>query len=256
MDIYTAGSKSGLPKKVKNKKAGLIVLFLWFVSLITFILLIKASVPSGTLYDAAGVTALIATFVLLPVWGFLLGNKLVRILTIGPTIFVVVFFLIYLFILRPHKLSGPSMEPNFIPGEYLLSEKVTYYFNDPKRGDVIVFKAPDIVSMVINEEFFARIVGLPGEYISIRNNHVYINNKILNEPYVGPDIVTNAGLFIGEKNVLIPEGAYVILGDNREHSNDSRYYAFIKKSAITGRVFYVYWPPAKSGAVKNPLEAF
>ena len=177
-------------------------------------------------------------------------GKIVKIIAIIVFSFVILFFVIYLLILRPHKTTGGSMTPNFTSGEYVLSEKVTYYFNAPKRGDVIVFKRPDYE----NQEFFARIVGLPGDYISIRKDHVYINNKILEEPYIGANLKTATGSFIGEANLFIPEDKYFVLGDNRSHSNDSRSYGFVAKKDIKGRFFYIYWPKAKTGFVSNPFQ--
>lgn len=143
------------------------------------------------------------------------------------------------------------MKPSFVGEEYILSEKVTYYFNSPKRGDIVVFKSPYEFE---NDDMFARIVGLPGEYISIKTGHVYINNKILDEPYVKSGVTTESGSFIGTENVLIPENSYVILGDNREHSGDSRHYGFIKRDSIKGLVFYIYWPLSKVGSIKNPYS--
>jgi len=144
------------------------------------------------------------------------------------------------------------MEPDLNDREYMISEKVSYYSHSPKRGDIIVFTRNDRPK----NEFIDRIVGLPGEYISIRNNHVYINNKILDEPYIDSKIVTKAGTYIGESNIFIPENSYAVLGDNREHSDDSRFYGFIEKSTITGKASYIYWPSDKKGFIKNPLSSF
>jgi signal peptidase I len=78
---------------------------------------------------------------------------------------IAIFLFLYLLVLQPHKIKGQSMEPNFQDGEFLLTDKVTYRFSEPKRGDVIVFEAPG----TNNEEFIKRIMGLPGESISINN---------------------------------------------------------------------------------------
>src|SRR3989337_1808456 len=78
---------------------------------------------------------------------------------------VAIFLFLYLLVLQPHKIKGASMEPNFPNGEYLLTDKVTYRFREPERGDVIVFEAPG----TNGEEFIKRIIGLPGEQISLHN---------------------------------------------------------------------------------------
>src|SRR3989344_7510790 len=88
---------------------------------------------------------------------------------------VAIFLFLYLLVLQPHKIKGQSMEPNFADGEYLLTDKVTYRFSEPKRGDVVVFEAPG----TNNEEFIKRIIGLPGEQISLKDGKVAINNQVL-----------------------------------------------------------------------------
>src|SRR3989338_5796123 len=94
---------------------------------------------------------------------------------------VSIFLFIYLLVLQPHKIKGTSMEPNFPNGEFLLTDKITYRFNDPQRGDVIVFEAPG----TNGDEFIKRIIGLPSEKVSINENQIYINEKLLNESYIG-----------------------------------------------------------------------
>src|SRR3990167_5971302 len=93
---------------------------------------------------------------------------------------VAIFLFVYLLILRPHKIKGASMEPNYPDGEYLLTEKVSYYLHDPERGDVIVFKPP--VSQ--DDEYIKRIIGIPGDKISLQNGKVYVNGKKLPESYL------------------------------------------------------------------------
>jgi signal peptidase I len=239
MDIYTAP---------KRKKKGFTFLFLWIVCLISTVLIITLNPSPDTLTRIIGMAAFGGAIIFLPIWGFLIGNKLVKILSVLPVSLVTLFLICYLFILRPHKITGWSMAPNFDSGEYVLSEKVSYYFNSPKRGDVIIFKRPDIAG-----DFVDRIIGLPGEKISIKDGHVYINNKILDEPYVSGNTKSNSSVFIDENNMLIPDGNVVVMGDNRGRSDDSRDYGFIQFKDITGRMFYVYWPKSKSGLIKNPL---
>lgn len=241
--------KSMPSSKPRSKSLGLIFLFGWLISLIFFFLFIKTNPPQGPVTNIIGFITFGGSILFLPIWGFLLGNKLVRILTVIPGIFILSFLIIYLFILRPHKLTGRSMEPNFFNGEFALSEKITYYFNSPKRGDVVIFNSP-----VMQGEVFARIIGLPGEYISIADGHVYINNEILDEPYVnGETSFKLIRRFISDTNTPIPQNSFAILGDNRKHSSDSRDYGFISSKDIKSRIFYIYWPQNKRGVVKNPL---
>lgn len=160
---------------------------------------------------------------------------------------VAIFLFVYLLVLQPHKIRGESMMPNFQDGEYLLTDKVTYRFNEPKRGDVIVFKAP-----VGNEEdFIKRIIGLPGESVSVHDNHVYVDNHLLDESYIDPSVPTSAGRFLPEgESVVVPAGQYFVLGDNRPHSSDSRTWGFVTMDRINGRAWLVYWPLSVSGIVE------
>jgi len=164
-------------------------------------------------------------------------------------VFAIAFFLfLYLLVFQPHKIKGSSMDPNFKDAEYLLTDKVTYRFNEPKRGDVIVFKAPGLEG----EEYIKRIIGLPGEKISISQNKIYINGKILNEDYIGPDKFTSPNAFLEEgKTIKIPEDNYFVMGDNRPHSSDSRSWGFVPKNDISGRAWFVYWPISILGTVEK-----
>lgn len=235
----------------KKRRFGFFILLVWLISLILFVLFILFFRGANLSISSTVVSVLMWILIVilalfLPIWAFLIGNKLVKILSVFPIAFIVVLFLLYISVLRPHKTTGGSMRPNFVPGEYVLSEKITYTFHKPNRGDVVNFIPPISKSDI----YFARIVGLSGEYISIRNDHVYINGKVLDEPYLVPDTQTGTGIFIGDTDVLIPEDMFAVMGDSRGHSNDSRHYGFVKRGSIKGRIYYVYWPPAKRGFVK------
>jgi len=144
------------------------------------------------------------------------------------------------------------MEPNFHNAQYLLTDKLSYRVGEPKRGDVVVFKAPPDYK----EEYIKRIVALPGETISIRHNTVYINGKVLNEKYLPPEAVTYPGNFLNEGQILIvPEGKYFMMGDNREHSLDSRRFGFIGADKITGKAWIIYWPLTDAGKIPEAVFA-
>lgn len=170
-----------------------------------------------------------------------------------------IFFFVYLLIMRPHKIDGESMMPNFKNAEYLLTEKVNYYFNKPKRGDVVVLRPPPVVTE--NDEFIKRIIGLPGETIKVQDGHIYINNKLLHEPYIGSDVNTNGGSFLKDGvPYTIPTDKYFLMGDNRPHSSDSRYWGPVplnlspngEKEGINGRAWLIYWPVSEVGVTKSP----
>lgn len=163
-------------------------------------------------------------------------------------VFAIAFFLfLYLLVFQPHKIKGASMDPNFKDAEYLLTDKVSYRFGEPQRGDVIVFKAPGLEG----EEFIKRIIGLPKEKISIKENRVYINGNILEEKYLTSDKYTGGGTFLSDaKEIVIPEGSYFVMGDNRPHSSDSRSWGFVPREDINGKAWFVYWPISEMGTVK------
>jgi signal peptidase I len=161
---------------------------------------------------------------------------------------IAIFLFIYLLVLQPHKIKGSSMDPSFIDGEFLLTDKVTYRFREPQRGDVVVFEAPG----TNGDEFIKRILALPGEEIALSDGKVYINDSLLNEPYLEETVKTNGSSFLDEgQEIVIPPDFYFVMGDNRGASSDSRTWGFIEKSAITGRAWLVYWPPTKMGIIEK-----
>ncbi len=161
---------------------------------------------------------------------------------------VAIFLFVYLLILQPHKIKGTSMEPNFPDGEYLLTDKVTFRVRDPKRGDVIVFEAPDAPG----EEYIKRIIGLPGEKVHLSNGNVYINDEKLDEHYLVSNLPTTAGIFLPDnQDIIVPNSNYFVLGDNRPASSDSRTWGFVAKDKISGRAWLIYWPLSKVGLVQS-----
>ncbi|MBI3396929.1 signal peptidase I [Candidatus Woesebacteria bacterium] len=163
---------------------------------------------------------------------------------------IAIFLFIYLLIFRPHKIKGASMQPNFPDAEYLLTEKVSYYLNDPKRGDVVVFKPPALVSQ--DDEFIKRVIGLPGEKLTVKDNHVYINTKRLKEEYLSTSLPTTGSSFLQEgQEYTIPAGKFFVMGDNRTNSSDSRAWGPITKDEISGRAWLIYWPLNLAGFVKD-----
>lgn len=157
-----------------------------------------------------------------------------------------IFLIVYLLILRPHKIKGQSMHPTFPDAEYLLTEKVSYYRTDPQRGDVIVFKPP-----ISDDEFIKRVIALPGETVSILGGKVFVNDKLLKEDYIKVD-TNGAGFLSDGLKYTVPAGNYFVMGDNRPHSSDSRAWGPITKKVITGKAWLVYWPTKNAGFVPAP----
>lgn len=164
--------------------------------------------------------------------------------------------LIYLLVTQPHQVNGNSMYPNFHDGEFLLTDKLSYKFRQPQRGDVVVFTAPPAAHCPtgLNCDFIKRIVALPGEKVKIEGHKIFINGEHLVEPYLSAEIVTKAGnslksfLQDGVEQV-IPEGNYLVMGDNRIASSDSRDWGAVEKNKIIGKAWLRYWPPSAVGVL-------
>lgn len=158
------------------------------------------------------------------------------------------FVLMYLFLFQPHQVKGNSMYPNFYDQEYLLTDKITYRLNEPKRGEVIIFKAPQ------HEEYdyIKRIIGLPGELVRIENCHIYINEQLLEEDYLPDDLCTSGGRFWqAGQNIPVPQDQYFVLGDNRSYSSDSRDWGPVPRSNIVGKAWFRYWPLNRMGLIRR-----
>ena len=159
-----------------------------------------------------------------------------------------IFALIYLFVAQPHKVSGNSMIPTFINGDYILTDKMTYRLSSPKRGEIIVLKNPKDES----QDFIKRIIALPGETVMISGGQVLINGQIMIEPYLKNDLLPYAGNFLREdEEIKVPVNKYFVFGDNRNASSDSREWGPITKVEIIGRVFFRYFPLESFGLIKS-----
>lgn len=159
-----------------------------------------------------------------------------------------IFLVVYFFLVRPHQVRGESMYPSLNDMEYLLTDKVSYRIGVPRRGDIIVFRAP----VVPSEDYIKRIIGLPGERVSVKDGHVYINGEVLREDYLPENLVTSGSFFLGEgKEITVPDDEYVVMGDNRPNSADSRRFGTIKRKKIVGRAWVLYWPPSHAGVIRH-----
>ena len=169
---------------------------------------------------------------------------IVEVFVISMSIFIVV----YLFLMQPHQVKGNSMFPTYHDGEYLMTDKVSYRFRTPKRGEVVVFKAP------INEDFdfIKRVIGVPGDRVMVKGGSIYVNGIEIEETYLPPEYETRGGRFLREGvEVVVPENSYICIGDNRGHSSDSREWGPVPIENFVGRGFFRYWPLNKIGIVGN-----
>lgn len=163
-----------------------------------------------------------------------------------------IFLVVYMFLFRPFQVSGTSMWPNFQDKEYVLTNLIVLRFENPKRGDVIVFKAP----IDPDKDFIKRVIGAPGDTVSVKDGGVYVNGEKLDESsYLSSDVKTIGGAFLRDgTSITVPSDEYFVLGDNRPFSSDSREWGFVKSDEILGESFLVYWPLNQIKLIKNPYQ--
>lgn len=152
------------------------------------------------------------------------------------------------FIFQPFFVRGQSMEPNFHDGDYLIIDEISYRFNQPSRGEVIVFKYPGNPT----QRYIKRIIGLPGETIEIKDGLITISNEnyswSLNELfYLSESIATQ-----GDVVISLSQDEYFVLGDNRNASYDSRRWGPLPEEDIIGRVVFRAWPVSALAKIEAP----
>jgi len=179
---------------------------------------------------------------------------------IEAVVLATVVFMLLQVTVRNFKVDGSSMDPTLEDGQYLLVNRLVYLrveldrlakivpfwkagegssrhaIHAPKRGEVIVFEFPDSNPNNPRKDFVKRVVGLPGETVRMFDGKVFVNEEVLDEPYLSQKDHSNVS------EVTLGEGEYYVLGDNRTHSNDSRSWGAVPEANIRGKVWMVYWP--------------
>lgn len=138
---------------------------------------------------------------------------------------------------RPSLVIGPSMEPTLQSYDLLLMERVTLLTQLPNRGDIIIFKSELKLNSFMKKNLIKRVIGVAGDHIQILGGEVYLNDKLLEEPYITP-------ITTGNVDVVVPEDSVFVLGDNRPNSTDSRFdtVSFVNKSQIKGKAYIRLFP--------------
>jgi len=182
------------------------------------------------------------------------GKSLLREYAEAIVVAVVLALLIRAFLVQAFTIPSGSMMDTLLIGDYILVNKLLYGpeipftdvhvpgFREPQRGDIIVFKYPADES----RDFIKRIVAVSGEKVQVRDNRVYIGGTPLEEPYVRPGSVpavssNHCGYLYGCDPLMVPADSYFVMGDNRDNSQDSRYWGFVKREKIRGKAFVIYW---------------
>jgi signal peptidase I len=167
---------------------------------------------------------------------------------------VLLALLIRAFVVQAFTIPSGSMMDTLLVGDYILVNKFLYGpevpftdahlpgLRDPQRGDIIVFKYPNDET----RDFIKRIIAVGGETVQVKDNRAYVNGRPLDEPYVRPGSLPatasgHCGYLYGCDPIVVPPGAYFVMGDNRDNSQDSRYWGYVKREKIRGKAFLIYW---------------
>jgi signal peptidase I len=170
-------------------------------------------------------------------------RKEIRVWTRDLLIAIGLALVIIVFLYQPVKVEGTSMAPLLSDQERIFINKFVYRFEPIQRGDVVVFWYP----LDRTKSFIKRVVGLPGETVQIRQGVLYVNGKVIPEPYVPPQYEDNSDF--GPKTV--PPDCYFVLGDHRISSNDSRVFGPVPSQFIYGQAVFAYWPVDHFGSLES-----
>jgi signal peptidase I len=167
------------------------------------------------------------------------GKSLLREI-IETVLLTVLIYLSVNFATGRFRIEGSSMEPSMHQDQYVLVDKISYKIGNPQRGDVVVFNYP----LATERDFIKRIIGLPGETVTVQGGVVSINGQPLQEPYIAqaPDY---------ENSWTLGPDQYFVLGDNRNSSLDSHSWGPLDRHYLIGRAVFVYWPPSLWGLVPH-----
>lgn len=141
------------------------------------------------------------------------------------------------------RVESVSMQNTLVEGQLLMVNKLNYKFNEPTRGDIIVFHSP----VEAGTDYIKRMIGLPGDTITVIDGKLSINGVEIPEAYI-PEPMRYKGEW------TVPEGQYFALGDNRNHSSDSHIWGFVPRENLVGNVFFRYWPLNKIGVLENGIN--
>ncbi|WP_328793727.1 signal peptidase I [Heliomicrobium undosum] len=142
-------------------------------------------------------------------------------------------FLIRFFLFQPFYIPSGSMEPTLMPLDRIIVSKVNYWFSEPAHGNIIVFRFPEDPS----RDFVKRVIAVGGQTVKIRNSQLFVDDRPIPEPYLPP------ALRMGDYGPFtVPEGKFFVMGDNRNHSDDSRRWGVVPRENVIGQAVFLYWP--------------
>ncbi len=198
------------------------------------------------------------------------GKRILREIWEWVVIFVTAFVLVMFLntaIFATTQVRQTSMQDTLVEGQHLFVEKLSYLLSDPKNGDIVVFIESEYptnyldrikiflrdvseifkpVEEKTNKRLVKRVIGIPEDEVDIRDGQVYLNGKLLEEPYAKGQTFLRDMTF----PVTVPPEKYLVFGDNREVSRDSRSFGFIERSQMEGKAIFRFWPIDKFGGLK------
>jgi signal peptidase I len=163
--------------------------------------------------------------------------------TLEIVFLALVLYVVIQYAVQTVHVLGSSMYATLHDNDLLVASKISYKLHPPQRGDIVVFKPPDEAS----RDFIKRIIALPGERIHITKGVVYINGQVLREPYLPEKWTYNDNWPASGQDQLIPPDQYFVMGDNRNHSSDSRTFGPIELNSILGKAEIRIWPLGELG---------
>jgi len=151
------------------------------------------------------------------------------------------------FIVAPFKIPSGSMRPTLIEADRILVNKFLYRFQEPQRGEIIVFRFPENP----RRPFIKRLIAVGGDRVEIRDGHVLVNGTPRPFPLPQQSYYSNQGPFGQEQAVIeVPVGMYYVLGDNSSSSHDSRFWGFVPRRLLIGKAICIFWPPTRIRALR------
>jgi signal peptidase I len=169
---------------------------------------------------------------------------------------IVIAVVVRTFILQTFWIPSPSMSPTLVENDRVLVNKLSYKLHDINRGDVIVFGRPPTEEPSEIKDLIKRVVGLPGESVSVLDGKVYIDGRELEEPYTNdlPTLIQDCPTTYvpgidTEQGFEVPEDTVLVMGDNRTNSRDGRCFGPVDEDLVVGRAFFIMWPPSHAGGL-------
>ncbi len=161
---------------------------------------------------------------------------------------LVLAIIIRAFVVQAFKIPTGSMRPALLEGDRILVNKFIYKFKEPQRGDIIVFRYPQDKK----KDFIKRLIAKGGERLEIRNGDIYIDGRIVEEPFIVRQIryYNKSPYGAAGTEIKVPGDSFYVLGDNSASSRDSRYWGFVPRKNIIGKAFFLYWPLRRIRTVK------